>query len=224
MNNESKKITVRQDKYNTSYIKCLETGQKFERQIGNYFYSNGFAVRLFSDENPFIFPPNKKPVRLWDMEIINVKYKKLFTVEIKDIARCFSYEATGLPKDYVDDKISLSDKGRNLILLFRDNMDIVRAISKYRGISTDDILLEMQAKGLVLDTPKGIRFVPYGNTLHTIMMDSHRDKVAEKNVHSHFKGKGNPKDQYMWKLSSLMPLPILIKLILENPYYPYDKS
>lgn len=217
-------VSVKQDKYQKSFVNCLSNAQVFERQIGNYFYSHGFGVRLMSDSVPFISPPNKTKRRLWDMELIDPIKKRLFYLEIKDFARCLYYDATGLSKDYVDGRLSLCEGGKKIIILLRDNMDIVNGLSKIKKTTPEHILDEMRSKGLVVDTSKGIEFVPYGNTLHTIMRDCNRDKKAEERVLSHFKGKDNPMPQYMWKLSSLMTLPVLTKFVIENPHYPYDET
>lgn len=215
------KISIHQKKYRASFKECLVIGHRFEDQVGAYLGTQGLAYQLRADSIPYKFPDGRD-VRLWDMPVICLKYKRVFNFEIKDFGRCYAYEATGLPKGYIDERISLSDGGKNVIIVMRDNMEVVEGIAKYRHCSTEDVILQMKNKGLVIETEKGVRFVPYGNNLYHLMKEENRDHIAEKNVPSRFKK--DPQGQYMWKLSGFLLLPDLVKAIVENPNYPYDKA
>tara|TARA_R110000824_G_scaffold12226_7_gene53625 strand:- start:47588 stop:48355 length:768 start_codon:yes stop_codon:yes gene_type:complete len=219
---EAKPPSVRQRKYkDLEFEDSLKEGQKFELLIGGKLYNEDLSVRIYADNNPF--ESKTETIRTWDIDAISSKNKKMFHVEAKDFARTYKFNTTGLPKRYVND-ILLTAPSEYVIVVFRDNMELVEAKAKFQNRSVQNLLVEMQAQGFVRVDDKKVEFVPYGNVLKTLMLKACRDPESEKVCKCRNMWKYRGEDQYMWHLNAMFPWPDLVSHIFNNPKYPFDDT
>ena len=215
---ELKPQSVRQDKYidTKDFKENLKEGQKFERLIGNNLYSEGLGVRIYADNNPFI--SKKGTIRTWDIDAISFKNNNMFHIEVKDFARTYKFNTSGLPKRYVND-ILLTVPAEYIVVIFRDNMSLVDVQAKFLNKSVETVLVEMESKGFVKIIDKEVKFIPYGNSLKNLMVKEARDPVSERVCKCRMIRKYKGEDQYMWYIKNMKAWPDLVADIFNNTNY-----
>jgi hypothetical protein len=199
--------STRRKKYGGSFANSLEVSQELVNNIAAQMSQAGFIIRAQDDAVPFRLP-NGKYIRLID---IQTYYSGIaWPIEAKDFCRLVRYEATGLPRSYVDEKLSKVDDG-NLILLLCDNMVYVEEKAKRDRVSKEEVLKRLEAKGLAKRGLAGWEFVPYGNKLSTLM-SKHVDPVLSERIKCGFASYKGQK-QYIWRMEGMHPLPKIIEAI-----------
>lgn len=188
----------------------LEKSRQFVEEICNYFVGTCVSVSPENDKRPF-YKPDGDEFRLADIRAINMRTHKNYDIEAKDCCRCHCFDATGLPKRYVDEKLRLLRNGEDVFLLFRENWSFIKGRAERRNISEEVVAEGLEREGLVKRLPDAsLYFVPYGHRLSVLMEKENMRIDLESRVRSHFKNYFN-ECQYLWKTSCMLTIKDLIK-------------
>lgn len=206
-------IHVHQKKYCGNFQSRLKCSKEFVDEIITYLKSYGFLARGEDDKNPFL-DVNGNIVRLWDIMAIDTVNFSTMYFEAKDFPRCVCYEATGLPKRYIDEKMMLANKGSDIYLIFKEDMEWVEKKAEKKHCPTQKIIDELIREGFAEIKNSKVHFIPYGNNLRYLMQEENQRVDLEwiKCSMNQYKGE----DQYLWKISSMLPISKLLERKLKQ--------
>ena len=97
---------VRQKKYTHGFNHSLESSQDLIYKIRDCINAtrSDWIVKVLADATPYMDCDGKE-FRLWDIDVRD-DCKRDWMVEGKDFSRLACYDATGLPRPYIDHKMS----------------------------------------------------------------------------------------------------------------------
>lgn len=185
-------MKIQREKYSKNFKNSLKQSRQLTENI---------CKKL---DNPILFPDifcqdqfDKLPfkgnggetVRFADIFIFNLRKQEYYFVEAKDFGSAIFYDATGLPKKYIDNKMKVLGSNR-VYMVFCENKNIIEARRKHNR------------KIYFTNFEKRV-FIPYGERLDILMQN--RYKKAELKVLSKFNSYYN-EEQYMWKLNCCKPI------------------
>jgi hypothetical protein len=202
-------VTCKQDKYQTSFKERLAYSQELVDEVAQGFLKNDFWVRSQDDQNSFV-DKYGNTIRLTDVMVIHSHLRRVCHIECKDFSRCLRYDATGLPKSYIDNRMNLLDGGVNVVLVFRDNIKWFREKVEKINVSEDFLFEKLKSEGFMDKVNGEYVFVPYGNKLSFLM-----NNVMGLEIHSKFK-QHKGECNYMWPTNVMIPLPQLPMEIIES--------
>lgn len=217
------KNSVKQSKFDGPFDHKLEISDLFIKQFIPLILESGVQVRQTCDLEPFI---NKDGVvvRYCDAELISKNGKRFF-MEFKDFSSTYKRLKTGLPIDYVEKISKVTNNGRDVYLIFRNNDDffskrveyIMGRSSKSKKESQSIVWKELYSLGFVRKINEKMYHVPYGNRLDVLMDNANTPENVRLRdiIPSHFylnKPNGKEARQYLWDLSIMKPMHELMGL------------
>ena len=206
--------TKQDDKYGNGFERDLKTSDVLVQLTRKAFeqYDQMLIMDKF-DERQLTNERTGKALRLADLMVFDTGglVRPVFP-ECKDFGRLVCWASTGLPRRYVDERMSPLG-AENVVFVFCDNIKVVKAIAERE--EEDDLMSvarRMHFCSVNGDSVEDISFMPYGGVLSELM--GWRDSSAESRVPSNFKGYYGEK-QYIWRLSGMRPLPELVRSIVQ---------
>jgi hypothetical protein len=200
-----------QDKYkDNDFPTNLEASQELVRDIASYLKKEGLYVRPEDDTVPFINYRGEK-LRLADIQGINSKKLQMFYVEAKDHCRCTYYEVTGQPQRYINNKMKLMNEGKDIFIIFRDNIKLIKERAIARKISQEYLTEKLINDGFARKNSDGsLYFIPYGHRLTYLLKEENMRRDLECKIKSKL-DRYYGETQYLWKISSMLPMDKLIQ-------------
>jgi hypothetical protein len=200
-----------QDKYkDNDFPTNLEASQELVRDIASYLKKAGLYVRPEDDTIPFINSRGEM-LRLADIQVINSKKLQMFYVEAKDHCRCNYYEVTGQPQRYISNKMKLMNEGKDVFIIFRENLKLIRERAEIRNVSEESIIGKLINDGFARKKSDGtLYFIPYGHRLTYLLKEENMRKDLECKIKSKL-DRYYGEIQYLWRISSMLPIDVLIK-------------